>query len=208
MFLGWPDATQTVEKCRSRTEPQFDVVYRPDGTATIGKVVFPDGTQRHDLVSAGQQLKRTNNVPTIAGGGNRKDNTMKRIATLMLALLIPLAAFAGTKQLTCAKGTLEIVLDEAAGTALVSQPLGQYSYPLASATFTPELVTWSYHYEGGRDGYHFDDGYTTDYKLDRMTGILYMHTVSDAKNQHDNYGNWHRTITDSSTTCEISQQKF
>ncbi|MGO9862473.1 MAG: hypothetical protein ACLPLR_02580 [Terriglobales bacterium] len=137
---------------------------------------------------------------------------MKRTAILMLALLMPLAALAATKQLTCANGAIEIVLDETAGTALVSHPLQGpctgCTEPLQSATFTSELVTWSYHYEGGRDGYHFDDGSTTEYKLNRMTGILYMTSTSDAKNQHDNYGNWHRSVHSSSAPCEISQQKF
>jgi hypothetical protein len=137
---------------------------------------------------------------------------LKRIAILMLALLMPLAAFAGTKKLTCANGAIEIVLDETAGTALVSHPLSapckDCTEPLESATFTSGLVTWSYHYEGGRDGYHFDDGMTTEYKLNRMTGILYTTRTSDAKTLHDNYGNRRRSVSSGSATCEISQQKF
>jgi hypothetical protein len=41
-----------------------------------------------------------------------------------------------------------------------------------------------------------------------MTGILYTTTTSDEKNEHDNYGNWHRSVHSGSVSCEISQQKF
>jgi hypothetical protein len=147
-----------------------------------------------DILLAGERLLEV--CRTDCGGGNRKENTMKRIAILMLALLMPLAAFAGTKKLTCGKTrSLQIVLDEDASTALVTHE------PLATATFTSELVTWSFHMEG-------DNGYTTEYKLNRMTGILYTTSTSDAKTQHDNYGNRRPSIYSSSVTCEISQQKF
>lgn len=125
---------------------------------------------------------------------------------------MPLAAFAGTKKLTCGNtGSIQIVLDEDASTVLVTHPNDApcrgCTEPLATATFTPDTVTWTYHYDRD-DGYHHDNGVTYNYRLNRMTGSLSTQSVSDAKIDHDNYGNTRRRVTNSTMSCEISQPKF
>jgi hypothetical protein len=130
---------------------------------------------------------------------------MKRIAILMLVLLMPLAAFAGTKELTCTGVgfTTQIVLDEDASTVLVSHPNENFTEPLATATFTHDMVTWTYD-----DGNNDDNAHTYNYKLNRMTGSLSIESVSKGKIDHDNYGNRRRRVQYSTMSCEISHPKF
>lgn len=130
---------------------------------------------------------------------------MRLAAILTLALLVPAMAFAATKELTCSDedgtGSYQVVLDESAGTVLVTYASINWTEPLAKAEFTDDMVTWTYYFDGNGNS---NNAFTNHYSLNRMTGVMTTKRVEDSR--YNSHGQ--RVETTTTHKCSVSEPKF